>query len=187
MMPYVFGDPPEPTEEQKAEAIRQHMRMVDFHNRMSEWFAGMTAHQLWMLRILFGNISRSGDYAATNAALHEGMMIGHLQRKGNCEECGEDHLKANLEAQAPFPTVKNQGPPVGVDAPGQLPEDVHADKADLYRQYNVAPVTDNPQDPRVRCNRGKNSCGMVWPTFADREANGGPDECPQCRQREKWG
>jgi hypothetical protein len=122
-----------------------------------------------------------------NAALHEGLMIGHLQHKGACEECGEDHLRGELESKAPF-ADKSQSNPVGPDVPGRLPLSVHEGRTGLYQQYNVAPMTDNPEDARVRClGRGGRGCHMQWPTIGDREANAGPNDCPGCHMREAHG
>ena len=178
MMPFMVGPPEEPSEEKKAEMIRAHMKRVDFHNGLQAWFMGMTAHQLWMLRILFGTIGRAGDATAA-ALMHEGMMIGHLQHKQGCEECGLDHLKAEIEAQAPFRQGDGTSP-VGPDTPVKQP-------AAVYKSYGVVPLTDNPEDMRVYCNRGPRPCGMQWPTIEDRIANGGPDDCPGCQRRAAHG
>jgi hypothetical protein len=186
MMPFQFMQS-EPSEEEKQEMLRQYMKMVDFHNGLQRWMKSMTAHQLYMLRVIFGTIARSPDPSGA-ALLHEGLMIGHLQHKDECEECGVNHLLAEMEAKNPFPQMQPPAEPAGPDVPGVLPPDLHKMSVEPYKIYHVTPLTDNPQDLRVRCTgRNGKSCHMQWPTFADREANAGPEDCPGCNAREGHG
>lgn len=165
---FVFGEPPEELKEQmKAEFDRQQMLTTSMQHDIARLFREQTLDNLRTMRILLHLIAAS----PLASAFYEGCVAMMLEERWNVCACGSDHDEDLAEVLG-----DEAEPETEADRMEQFNDELAADRLKLYGlEYH---------DGKLYCS----NCAKEYPSIEDRALREpGPEGCPGCVERAKWG
>ena len=181
-----FGELPEEIQDKLKQEMDRHQMATDaMQHDVSRFFRELSVDHLKTLRFLMHACSCS----AQAAAFYEGVAATHLTLIHNVCACGEDH---DADAHALLEPSEDTKLVALIEHP-DLADDVKEVAGQMREQVNAALASDPNTGPyNLKLDENDNyvcaNCGKPYPSLDDRMLRPpGPDGCPGCVDKAKWG